>query len=171
MSVSIEAARALGRGDYDKVISLCNKSLETNPGEISSLQMLRHCYSQKGDRELGFLFANKVIELEPENFESLFHLANYYLDLKDFENTYHFACKLSELKLEPITPPRWFNILIKVTSFFSKNKKLQEDCGLGITKLNNWHEANIEWAKEFKHWYESNQDAIIAHGKAMDEKP
>ncbi len=171
MSVSIEAARALGRGDYDKVISLCEKKLEKSPNHLASLNMLARCFQRNGQIEVAVVYAEKSLLLDKTNINNLVLLAQNHLDKKNYEKAYECCCKITEVGAEPTDIPFFIRMVLFVMNMFSRTKEFKAKVYQDIDRINAKENSNLIWAKEFKHWYESNQDAIIAHGKTMDEKP
>ena len=157
----MSAAKAAGAGDYDAAIDLYKKSLIKDQKDIIALNMIALCYEWKGDLENAVQYANKSLAINPIDFDMLMLAARYWRKMNDDDKTYHYACRIIENPPEPFPSiPKWLFWVVKPLSLIFKGLRNIEERSTNDFAENERNNAKgVEWAKEFKIWYESK------HGK------
>ena len=158
MSISedVIAARAVGSQDYDTAIAIYKKKLAADAKDSFSLSMIAHCYEWKKDMETAIGYANKVLVEDPTDFSMLLLAARYWSGIEDIDRTYHYACRALDNPPEAIPEiPKWVLRIFRVFSIIPKFRNFDKKAKQDLARLNKEDKDNMEWAEEYKRWYEA----------------
>ena len=89
-------------GEYENCVSVLEKNLKNEPGNIESLHMLAKCHFELGNREAGLNSYGAIIKLNPDLSDGYLWLGTHYY----FEKNYQKAEELwlKALALDPDNP-------------------------------------------------------------------
>jgi tetratricopeptide (TPR) repeat protein len=152
----MNASKAIGSKNYDIAIDIYKKRLEADESDLFALSMIAHCYDWKGDREIALKYANKLLAQDPTNFEMLLLAARYWSHNNNEDQTYSYACRALENvpHSKPDDIPIWVYWLLKFLSIFKRFKRLESRVKESGLKYEKYHKDSIEWAWQYKKWYE-----------------
>jgi tetratricopeptide (TPR) repeat protein len=163
----IIAARAIGSENYDDAIAVYKKSLETDIDESETLIMLALCYEWKGEIESALQYANKRLAQNPNDYEMLLLAARCWSERENEDQTYNYVCRAIENVpySEPPEPPRVVFSIFKLLSLFKRFRALDSKAKKDNAAYNEYHKENIEWAFNYKEWYEAKNGTIGSNRK------
>lgn len=165
-----EPANALGKGDYDNVIEIHKKYLNSEDPKslLSTFTILAKCYDWKGDTENGYINAKKALELAPNDFDMLVIVTRYWFEQKNEDKTYEFVVKtLSSEPPQPSKPSIFLLIFLKLLSLFSKKyNHSAKELSNSVSKTNKRNSEITKWAIQYKTWYE--KENYKPHNKALN---
>jgi len=154
----MRASKAIGSQNYDVAIEEYKKRIEADETDSFALSMLASCYEWKGDKETALQYANKQLAQNPKDFYMLLLAARYWSDKKDEDQTYNYACRALENvpRTEPGNISKMTYFIFKLLSVFKTFRKLPSKAEEGHLKFKQHYKESIEWAWQYKQWYESN---------------
>lgn len=153
------ASRAIGTKNYDTAIDAYKRLIDENKDDYHAIGMLAFCYEWKGDIAQAIIYADKFLSRFPSDLQMLLLSARYWAQSGDEERAYQFvnrALENSDEKTHEI--PRWpFKLLKPLSIFFKKLRGLEEKAERGEQINRKYREDQLNWAKEYKTWYESKR--------------
>ncbi len=152
------SAKAVGRGDWHKVIELETEalSIETDQQEYR-YSMIGYAYHRLKEYRLAKYNFAKALAHDPCCEMALQELAEVYVEEKNHEMGYQYVLKgLNNVKEFDYTVPKHIKTIIAVMlKIFrpsrSYNEIREETEGMDQSR-NEW----VAWANEYKIWYEEN---------------
>ena len=153
------ASRAIGSKNYDTAIDAYKRLLIENKEDYHATGMLAFCYEWKGDIAQAIIYADKFLTRFPNDLQMLLLSARYWAQSRDEERTYSFVCRaLENANEETHEIPRWpFKLLKPLSIFFKRLRGLEEKAERGEQINKKYREDQLNWAKQYKAWYESKQ--------------
>ena len=155
----IDATAAMGDGDYDTAITIYEREIQENNKETYavSIKAIAQCYGWKGDLESAIEYADKALTLDPDDFQMLMLAARYWHDKQNEEMTYKYICKVIENPpTEEEQIPQFVFWIMKPFALFFKNlRNIEKKAKNAFDESEQKNKEWIEWAKEYKNWYES----------------
>ena len=157
--MNIKAAKAIGAGNYDAAIAAYERNLRGTREDALALSMIAQCYEWKGDAANAIKYAERALSADPNDFNSLSVAARYWNSMKDEGQTYRYACRILENLPEPL--PEVPNvILLALHPFIRISRRLRDFANQVSADFSDVTESDrkiIEWARGFKHWYETSR--------------
>jgi tetratricopeptide (TPR) repeat protein len=152
------ASKAIGAKNYDTAIDAYKRILDENKEDCHATGMLAFCYEWKGDIARAIIHADNFLNRFPNDLQMLLLSARYWAQSGDEERAYGFVCRALENAHEKAYKvPKWFFKLLKPLSIFKKFRGLEEKVERGEQINGKYREDQLNWAKQYKAWYESNK--------------
>lgn len=149
-------AKAIGSRNYSGAIESCKRMLSENEEDYFAIALLAYCYEWGDDIANSIIYADKYLARFPNDVDMLLLSARYWATSGDEERSYDFVCRAIENRLEtPKEIPNWLFWLIKPFSILNKYRGLEKNAREGVQLNKQWKEDNLEWATQYKEWYES----------------
>jgi len=150
------AAKAIGSKNYPAAIESCKRMLSENEEDYFAIAMLAYCYEWGGDIANSIIYADKYLSRFPNDLDMLLLSARYWSTSGDEERSYNFVCRAMENRTEkPTEIPNWLFFLLKPISILKKYRGLETKAKEGVQIDKQWKTDNLEWARQYKTWYES----------------
>lgn len=152
------ASRAIGANNYDTAITAYKRILEEDKEDYQAIGMLVFCYEWKGDIAQAIIYADKFLARFPNDLQMLLLSARYWAQSGDEERTYQLVNRALENSNEKTYEiAKWPFKLMKPLSIFKKFRELEEKAAKGEQINRKYREDQLNWAKQYKAWYESKQ--------------
>ena len=154
------AMRALGSGDYQKVIQTFEDTLKRDPHDPYANGIVARCYEWLSEPRLALQHAERYLAAVPSDADTLLLAARCSLEIGEEEEAYRYARAALSVPITRHAPvPQWLLWLLKPLELFPKlrglGKRAVEDFEEGNTRM----ERSIRWAKEYVEWYEGNRSS------------
>ena len=151
------AVAAIATRQYGIAIDIYKKRVEANAADTEALLFLAHCYEWNGEIELALQYANKCLAQDPTEFQMLLLVARCWCEKKNDEQTYNYVCRAIENVpySEPEESPKIFYLILKCLSVFKRFRGIEARARKGMLKWRKDHKESVQWALNYKRWYES----------------
>ncbi len=152
----MKASSAVGTKNYDAAIDACKRMLDEDKEDYFATSVIAVCYEWKGDIAQAIIYADKLLTRFPNDLEMLLLSARYWAKSGDEERTYQFVRRALENSNEKTYEiPKWPFKLMKPLSVFKKFRGLEERAKKDEKNYQKNREEQLNWAKQYKAWYES----------------
>jgi hypothetical protein len=150
------AAKAIGSKNYPAAIKSCKRMLSENEEDYFAIAMLAYCYEWGGAIANSIIYADKYLARFPNDLDMLLLSARYWATSGDEERSYNFVCRAMKNRTEtPAEIPNWLFWLLKPFSILKKYRGIETKAKEGVQIDTQWKADNLEWARQYKIWYES----------------
>ena len=156
----MKAARALGRGDFRRVIKLLEAAVEAHGDESLALWQIAHCYMRLKEYEMAIKWGTRGLALNPEHPMLLELLASCYHEQGDLDRAYQCVCHALKQPLrEPTELPGYVRWVFKLFSLHPKFRRLEPNrVQRGQYRVRKQNEAWRRRAEKYRKWY------VATHG-------
>lgn len=153
-----KTARAYVAGNLTGATQYAKKCLAITDDDVFSLWMLAECMYSDKKYDKAMHYASKVVSIDKENEEAIKLLAILYFDCGDYVSTYEYvyrAVMLHKRIDEDIRTQfdKLVNKTVTLKPIPDKLKVIHKSIINDIDEAKDW----MEWASQFKEWYEKNQ--------------
>ena len=153
----IAMARAVGRGDWKRVIELGNEALKTSELKQYDYSMIGYAYEQLKDFAHAKEYYGQAISIDAYNEQALEGLARVYALEKNYDLAYQYVLKgLYQTKSEEFKVPGFLKLLIAVVIKVIRPSRSFKDIRMETEEMDKTRSKWVEWAEGYKDWYESN---------------
>ena len=150
-------AKAIGRGDWRKVIELKTASLKEEKHKQFSYAMIGMAYENLTEYENAKKKYAKALELDQCCEQALEGLSRIYFNEKDYNLAYHYVVRgLNSVKEIDYAIPEFLKILIAIIVKIIRPIRLFKQILEETKDMDQTRTKWIKWATEYKNWYEEN---------------
>ncbi len=152
-----KSARAVGAGDWNKVIELEQEELLDDPENQHALSMIGFAYKRKGDLETAKEYYAQALAIDNRCTSALEDLARIYATEKNHDIAYDYVLKGLNLPEEvdygvPKIVKYFLVMVLKIWRPTAPISAIYER----VKKMDRGRSEWKEWAMKYKEWYEMN---------------
>ena len=157
MGKDAEVARALGRGDWRKVIELESAALDEEEYKQFSYAMIGMAYENLPELDNAKLNYAKAIEIDERCQQALEGLSRLYFNEKNYDIAYYYAHKgLHAAEEFDYSVPRYAKIVISVIIKILRPSRPYKEIRAETQEMDQSRNKWKKWATEFTEWYEQS---------------
>ena len=152
------SAKAVGRGDWHRVIKLEREALSTETDQQEyRYSMIGFAYHRLKDHDLAKENFAKALAHDPCCDMALQELAGLYVEEKNYEMGYQYVLKgLNNVKETDYTVPPFIKTLISVLLKVFRPSRPYADIRAETEEMDQSRNQWVDWATKYKRWYEEN---------------
>jgi tetratricopeptide (TPR) repeat protein len=160
MKTQWQAARLVGKKDYDGAIRLVESALSGSAEDASLLVLVAHCHYWAKREDMALISAQKALLLDPRSFEANKFLSGVYASREEYERAARHAKDGLENYPEPLpSVPKVFLLVVRVASaLFPRLRRIDQTAQQDLADPNKDNKRWYAWATEYLRWYDA------AHG-------
>jgi|SRR5712691_427264 len=154
--VQLQAARCVGRKDYDEAIRVLEAALSGSPRDVPFLELIAHCHYWANREDLALTSAQKALELDPKSFGAIKFMSGIYAKRTEHEVAAQYVRRGLENYPKPLpTPPKAFFLFLRLASFlFPRLRAIEKRAREDIADPNKSNSDWYTWARQYLAWYD-----------------
>jgi tetratricopeptide (TPR) repeat protein len=155
-----QAARLVGKKDYDGAIRLVESALSGGAEDASLLVLVAHCHYWAKREDAALTSAQNALFLDPKSFEANKFLSGIYARRGEYDRAAQHAKHALENYPEPLpsVPKAFLSVVRVVAALFPRLRRIEQTAQQDLADPNKDNKRWYAWATEYLRWYDA------AHG-------
>jgi tetratricopeptide (TPR) repeat protein len=152
------SAKAVGRGDWHKVIELESEALSTETDQQEyRYSMIGFAYNRLKEYPQAKANLAKALAYDPFCEMALQELAEIYVEEKNYEMGYQYVLKgLNSVNEIDYTAPKFMKTLMAVLLKMFRPSRSYAEIRAETEEMDQSRNQWVNWANKYKKWYEEN---------------